>query len=99
MNSTRVLLLLEVIYLSFYRQLKCFDGVARINALNNLYNDRSDNRSAHISIVLSNIHIVDHLLLTKEALKIKQNKPTLNNGLIASKELHPFFFSIYPFFI
>ena len=51
-----------------------------------------DHRDININIVMNYVQIIDchrdwNVLLYKEALKIKELKPLLNNGLKASKEL------------
>ena len=50
-----------------------------------------DHRGININIVNNNVQIIDchrnwNILLHKEALKIKELKPLLNNGLKAPKE-------------
>ena len=54
-----------------------------------------DHRDININIVKNNVQVIDshknwNVLLYKEALKIKELKPLLNNGLKASKELDLF---------
>ena len=54
-----------------------------------------DKRDLNVNIVKSNTRIIEahknwKVLLIKEALKIKELKPILNNGLKASKELELF---------
>ena len=54
-----------------------------------------DYRDININIVKNNVQVIDshknwNVLLYKEALKIKELKPLLNNGLKASKELDLF---------
>ena len=62
---------------------------------NNIIDDEFDLRSSRINLVQMNTQIIDHrknwnILLFKEAIKIKEIKPTLNTGLKASKELQLF---------
>ena len=67
------------------------EGINHINSINSIFLDaRVDNRSAHISFVKSCVSIIDrshhwNVILLKEALCIKQLKPMLNYGLMASK--------------
>ena len=54
----------------------------------------ADNRNSRINLVIDNTNIIDrhenfNVLLFKEALKMNERKPTLNNSK-ASKELHLF---------
>ena len=54
-----------------------------------------DHRDININIVKNNVQIIDshrnwNVLLYKEAIKIKELKSLLNNGLKASKELDLF---------
>ena len=54
-----------------------------------------DHHDININIVKNNVQVIDthknwNVLLYKEALKIKELKPLLNNGLKASKELDLF---------
>ena len=54
-----------------------------------------DHCDININIVKNNVRIIDshrnrNFLLYKEAIKIKELKPLLNNGLKASKELNLF---------
>lgn len=56
----------------------------------------SDHRDKNINLVKSNVRVIDshknwNVLLYKEALKIKELKPVLNDGLKASKELDHFY--------
>ena len=62
---------------------------------NNIIDDEFDLRSSRVNLVRMNIPITDchknwNVLLFKEAIKIKEIKPTLNTGLKASKELQLF---------
>ena len=62
---------------------------------NNIIDNEFDLRSSHVNLVQMNTRIIDHhkncnVLLFKEAIKIKETKPTLNTGLKASKELQLF---------
>ena len=75
------------------------EGVQYLNNISNMFSERSlthnEIRASHISIVQSNVKIIDrddnwNLLLLKEALHIKQLNPILNHGLMASKELSLF---------
>ena len=57
---------------------------------NNIIDDEFDLKSSRINLVQMNTRIIDHhknwnVLLFKEAIKIKEIKPTLNTGLKASK--------------
>ena len=56
----------------------------------------SDHRDKNINLVKSNVRVIDshknwNVLLYKEALKIKELKPVLNDGLKACKELDHFY--------
>ena len=62
---------------------------------NNLIDHELNLRSTHLNLVQMNTQIIDHhknwnILLFKEAIKIKEIKPSLNIGLKASKELQLF---------
>ena len=62
---------------------------------NNIIDDELDLRSRSINLLQINSRIIDrhknwNVLLFKEAIKIKEIKPTLNTGLKASKELQLF---------
>ena len=62
---------------------------------NNLIDHELDLRSTRIKLVQINTQITDrhknwNILLFKEAIKIKEIKPSLDIGLKASKELHLF---------
>ena len=62
---------------------------------NNIIDDEFDLRSSRVNLVQMNTRIIDrhknwNVLLFKEAIKIKEIKPTLNTGLKASKELQLF---------
>ena len=62
---------------------------------NNIIDDEFDLRSSRINLVQMNTRIIDrrknwNVLLFKEAINIKEIKPTLNTGLKASKELQLF---------
>ena len=62
---------------------------------NNLIDHELDLRSILINLVQMNTQIIDrhkdwNILLFKEAIKIKEVKPSLNIGLKASKELQLF---------
>ena len=62
---------------------------------NNIINDKFDLRSSGINLVQMNTRIIArhenwNFLLFKEAIKIKEIKPTLNTGFKASKELQLF---------
>ena len=62
---------------------------------NNIIDDEFDLRSCHVNLVQMNTRIIDrhknwNVFLFKEAIKIKEIKPTLNTGLKASKELQVF---------
>ena len=59
---------------------------------NNIINDEFDLRSSRVNLVQMNTRIIDrhknwNFLVFKEAIKIKEIKPTLNTGLKASREL------------
>ena len=59
---------------------------------NNIINGEFDLRSSHVNLVQMSIQIIDrhknwNVLQFKEAIKIKEMKPTLNTGLKAPKEL------------
>lgn len=61
----------------------------------NIHDEPVDIKSSQINLVQNNTHVIDghknwNILLLKEAIKIKQNKPILNFGLKASKELQLF---------
>ena len=61
----------------------------------NIINDEFGLRSSRIYLVQMNTRIIDchknwNDLLFKEAIEIKEIKPTLNTGLKASKELQLF---------
>ena len=63
--------------------------------INNIIDDEFDLRSSRVNLVQMNTRIIDrhknwNVLLFKEAIKIKEIKPTLNTGLKASKELQLF---------
>ena len=62
---------------------------------NNIIDDEFDLRSSHINLVQMNTRMIDchknwNILLFKEAIKIKEIKPTLNTNLKVSKELQLF---------
>ena len=62
---------------------------------NNIIDYEFDLRSSRVNLVQMNTRIIDrhknwNVLLFKEAIKIKEIKPTLNTGLKASKELQLF---------
>ena len=62
---------------------------------NNIIDYEFELRSSRVNLVQMNTRIIDHhknwnVLLFKEAMKIKEIKPTLNTGLKASKELQLF---------
>ena len=62
---------------------------------NNTIDDKFDLRLSRVNFVQMNTRIIDrhknwNVLLFKEAIKIKEIKPTLNTGLKASKELQLF---------
>ena len=62
---------------------------------NNTIDDEFDLRSSRVNLVQMNTRIFDlhenwNVLLFKEAIKIKEIKPTSNTGLKASKELQLF---------
>ena len=62
---------------------------------NNVMDDEFDLRSSRVNLVQMSTRIIDrhknwNILLFKEAIKIKEIKPTLNTGLKASKELQLF---------
>ena len=53
---------------------------------NNIIDDDFDHRSCHVTLVQMNTRIIDrhknwNVFLFKEAIKIKEIKPTLNTGL------------------
>ena len=57
--------------------------------------DTADFRALFKSTVVNNTRIIDssdnwNIVLTKEALYIKRNKPLLNSGLKASRDLYLF---------
>ena len=57
-----------------------------------IVDDVQDLRTSRINLVQMNTRIIDrhqnwNILLFKEAIKIKENKPILNTGLKVSKEL------------
>ena len=61
----------------------------------NAIHPKIDKKKFNINLVQENLRILDksrfwNELLIKEALKIKERKPILNNGLNASKELKLF---------
>ena len=63
---------------------------------NNLIDHELDLRSTRINLVQMNTQIIDrhrnwNILLFKEAIKIKEIKPSLNIGLKASKEFSELF--------
>ena len=76
------------------------DGIKHINTLMFMNTSQNDDITTYhhytnINIVKNNVRIIDshknwNVLLYKEALKIKELKPILNNGLKASKELDLF---------
>ena len=60
-----------------------------------IVDDVQDLRTSSINLVQMNTRIIDrhqnwNILLFKEAIKIKENKPILNTGLKVSKELQLF---------
>ena len=62
---------------------------------NNILDDEFDLRSSRVNLVQMNTRIIDrhkhwNVLLFKEAIKVKEIKPTLNTGLKAPKELQLF---------
>ena len=62
---------------------------------NNIIDDEFDLRSSRVNLVQMSTRIFDlhenwNVLLFKEAIKIKEIKPTSNTGLKASKELQLF---------
>ena len=62
---------------------------------NNIIDDEFDLRSSRVNLVQMNTQIIDrqknwNMLLFKEAIKIKEIKPTLKTGFKASKELQLF---------
>ena len=62
---------------------------------NNIINDEFDLKSSRVNLVRMDTRIIDrhknwNVLLFKEAIKIKEIKPTLNTGLKVSKELQLF---------
>ena len=66
-----------------------------INTSLNGYVTTPDHRDININSVNNNVQIIDchrnwNALLYEEALKIKELKPLLNNGLRTSKKLHLF---------
>ena len=88
---------------AIYTHINECEGVRHINNImfidDSLISDVSisekDKRDRNVNIVQSNTRIIDahknwKVLLIKEALKIKELKPILNNGLKASKELELF---------
>ena len=77
------------------------DGVQFINAISHFprlhTSPQRDDRSLHISTVQRNVVMIDQsdnwsVLLYKEALHIKQLKPALNQGLMASRDLQLFWY-------
>ena len=63
--------------------------------INNIIDDEFDLKSSCVNLVRMNTRIIDrhknwNILLFKEAIKMKEIKPTLNTGLKASKELQLF---------
>ena len=62
---------------------------------NNIIDDEFDLRSSRVNLVQMNTQIIDHqknwnMLLFKEAIKIKEIKPTLKTDFKASKEFQLF---------
>ena len=60
-----------------------------------IVDDVQDLRTSRINLVQMNTRIIDrhqnwNILLFKEAIKIKENKPILNTGLKVCKELQLF---------
>ena len=74
---------------------RCSTYVTPTLLTNNIINDEFDLRSSRVNLVQINTRIIDphknwNVLLFKEAIKIKEIKPTLNTGLKAPKELQLF---------
>ena len=66
-------------------------AITNLISLSDVSISEKDKRDGNVNIVQSNTRIIDahknwKVLLIKEALKIKELKPILNNGLKASKE-------------
>ena len=83
-----------------YNHINNCDGVKYLVNLLNIdqvqtERDKFDKKIYSVATVKENISIIDKarrwdILLFKEALHIKEENPTLNNGLKASKELKLF---------
>ena len=83
---------------AIYNHIMACDDLLYLNRLMHLNIDdvsRKDKRSYFINLIENNTKIIDNannwsILLSKEALYIKRQKPILNNGLKASRELFLF---------